>query len=60
MCGEGLGAGWNPAAGAGLPLHSPVSQLIPTLKVSVQAVLTQVWQMKVTGGYTVCPCLAAE
>lgn len=57
MCGEGLGAGQDAAAGACLSLHS---QPAPTLKVSVQAVLTQVWQMKVTRGYMVCLCLAAE
>lgn len=60
MCGEGLGAGWDPADGAALPLHSPVSQPAPTLKVSMQTVPAQVWQMKVTGGYVVCLCLAAE
>ena len=49
MSGEGLGAGWNPLDGAGLPLHSPASQPALTLKVLVQAVLSQVWQMKVLG-----------
>lgn len=60
MCGEGLGAGWDPAGGAGLPLHSPWSQPAPMQKISVQAVLTQVWQTKATRASMVSLCLAAE